>query len=165
MKKRFLQGKCKTYGLMDFTSGSIVNRIKEDYESLMNGTPIEKKIQRSCNTNMRIISEAVGFILQKDHITTTAWGYREFNLSVTETIILPKLCRKISPLMLWTKYCSIHEKPNRLGRTTFYYVVKDLTSSNRDIITSVDYVQALLVTEPVEMLQNIIHSFVHITER
>ena len=63
LKKRFLERKCKTYGLMDFTSGSIVNRINEDYESLMNGTPIEKKIQRRCKTNMRIVSEAVGFIL------------------------------------------------------------------------------------------------------
>ena len=44
-------------------------------------------------------------------------------------------------------------------------MIKDLTSSDRDIVTSVDYVQALLVTEPVQILQQIVDSLVHITER
>ena len=36
LKKRFLQSKCEKYGIMDITSGSIVSRIKEDFDALMN---------------------------------------------------------------------------------------------------------------------------------
>ena len=165
LKKRFLQSKCKKYGIMDITSGSIVSRIKEDFVSLMNGSPIEKKAQTRCKINNEIVAQAVSFILQKEHIITTSWGDREFNLSQTEKIILPKLSRKLSSLVLLNKYTAINKKKNRLGRTSFYYIVKDITSSNRDIVTSVDYVQALLVTEPVQILQQVVDSLVHITER
>ena len=44
-------------------------------------------------------------------------------------------------------------------------MIKDLTSSNYDIVHSVDYVQALLVTEPVEMLQQIVDTLVHTIEK
>ena len=40
-----------------------------------------------------------------------------------------------------------------------------MRSSSRDIVISVDYVQALLVAEPVPILQKIVDSLVHITER
>ena len=44
-------------------------------------------------------------------------------------------------------------------------MIKDLTSSNRDIVNSVDYVQALLVAEPVEMLQKVVETLVHTTDK
>ena len=43
--------------------------------------------------------------------------------------------------------------------------MNDLTSSNHDIVTSVYYIQALLVTEAVELLQQIVNTLVHITEK
>ena len=43
LKKRFLQSKCKQCGLMDFSSGSIVKKVKKDFELLMNGDVIYKK--------------------------------------------------------------------------------------------------------------------------
>ena len=39
-KKWFLRTKCKQYGKMDITSGSIVKKVKEDFELLMNGDTI-----------------------------------------------------------------------------------------------------------------------------
>ena len=45
LKKRFLQSKCKKYGLMDIFSGSMVKKVKEDYESLMNSDPLHRKEQ------------------------------------------------------------------------------------------------------------------------
>ena len=44
-------------------------------------------------------------------------------------------------------------------------MIKDLTSSNYDIVHSVDYVQALLVTEPVEILQKVVHTLVNTIEK
>ena len=42
-------------------------------------------------------------------------------------------------------------------------MIKDLTSSNCDIVSSADYVQAFLVAEPVEMLQEVVETLVHVT--
>ena len=42
-KKRTVNSKYNEYGLMDFTSGSIVAKINEDYQSLMNGITIQKR--------------------------------------------------------------------------------------------------------------------------
>ena len=44
-------------------------------------------------------------------------------------------------------------------------MIKDLSSSNRDIVSSVGYVQALLVAEPVEMLQEVVETLVHTTDK
>ena len=40
LKKGMIQHKCNTYGIMDI---SIVHKINQDFQSLMNGIPIEKK--------------------------------------------------------------------------------------------------------------------------
>jgi len=45
LKKGMIKSKCETYGLMDITSGSIVHKINEDFHSLMNSIPIEKKFK------------------------------------------------------------------------------------------------------------------------
>ena len=49
----------------------------------------------------------------------------------------------------------------QMRRYPFYYMVKDLTSSYRNIVISVNNVQALLVTGLVEILQQIVHLLVH----
>ena len=166
LKKRFLQSKCKQYGVMDISSGSIVKKVKEDFELLMNGDPLYRKEQTRCKINEGIVAEAVSLILHKDHIVTTSWGQREFDLSQTEKVILPMLCRKVSPQTLWNTYSTTCvNKKSRINRSTFYKLIKDLTSSGREIVKSVDYVQALLVAEPIEVLQQIIDSLVHSTEK
>ena len=43
IQKRTVNSKYNEYGLMDFTSGSIVAKINEDYQSLMNGITIQKR--------------------------------------------------------------------------------------------------------------------------
>jgi len=166
LKKRFLQSKCKQYGLMDISSGSIVKKVKEDFDLLMNGDVLHKTEQTRCKINEEVVAEAVSLILHKDHIVTTSWGQREFDLSNTEKVILPMLCRKVSPHTLWQTYSTTCDnKKWRINRSTFYNLVKDLTSSGREIVKSVDYVQALLVAEPIEILQQIIESLVHSTEK
>ena len=110
LKKRFLQSKCKKYGIIDITSGPTVFIIREDFDSLINGSPIGEKAQTRCKVNNKIVSQAVNFILRKELIITTSWGNKEFNLGQSEKIILPKLSCKVSPLMLWNKYTASHEK-------------------------------------------------------
>ena len=84
LKKSFLQSKYKKYGIMDITSSSTVFIITEDFDSLMNGSPIGKKTQTRYKVNNKIVSQAVNFIIQKELIIITSWGNREFNLSQSE---------------------------------------------------------------------------------
>ena len=165
LKKGMIQEKRNKYGILDIISGSIVRKANKDFQSLMNGIQIEKKVQTRPKISDEVITNTVSYILQKDHITIASWGEKEFNLNKHETIILPKLYRKMSQMNLWKSYISTYEATKCVGRITFYNLVKDLTSSNRDIVTSVDYVQALLVTEPVVILQQIVNSLVHTTEK
>ena len=74
------------------------------------------------------------------------------------------LCWELSPLNLWKLYVYSYEVIHSIERTTFYFIVKDLTLFNHDIVTSVDYVQALFVMDPVEILQQIANSLVHTKE-
>ncbi len=76
LKKGMIQEKCNTYGIMDITSGSIVRKINRDFHFLMNGTQIEEKVQTRRKISDEVITNAVGYILQKDHITKTSWGER-----------------------------------------------------------------------------------------
>ena len=57
----------------------------------------------------------------------------------------------------------LHTK--KVGRTTLYFMIKDLTSSNRDIVSLVNYIQALLVAGAVEMLQEVVEIFVHTIDK
>ena len=78
-----------------------------------------------------------------------------------DIIILPCLCRKQSPLHLWRTYQS-RNIGTKVGRSTFYSIVCDLTVPSRNIAKSIDYVQALLVSEPIELLQEVVEKFVPI---
>ena len=49
-----------------------------------------------------------------------------------------------------------NKKKPCIGRTSFHMLCKELTSSDEVNISSVDYVQALLLNEPIELLQDII---------
>ena len=107
------------------------------------------------------IEHAVKFILSEDHVRTLSWGSMDKFVSPTETIVLPKLQRLTTRKMMWesyTDYFKTKENKNKpcIGRTSFHILCKELTSSDEVVISSVDYVQALLLTEPIELLQDII---------
>ena len=58
-RKRTAKSECNKYGLVDFTSGSIIAKINEDYQSSMNGITIPKKDQTKSRINSQTIAEAV----------------------------------------------------------------------------------------------------------
>ena len=112
-----------------------------------------------------MIKHTITFILHKDHVIIVSWGDKQFMLGPDEIVTIPRLCHKIPPKEIWNSHASLLEKKSDgLGRSSFYYLIQDLTVSNREIVTSVDYLQALLVAEPIEVLQEIIKSLVPTVE-
>ena len=167
MKTSVVKSYCNKFECGDLTVGRTKLQSNSDYHNLLHGIPIDTKRQaRTTNVDEPTIKNTVSFILHKDHVVTTSWGDKSFRLGPNETIILPRLCRKLSPKDLWESYkAAITSKQDGMGRSLFYYFVRDLTVSNRNIVTSVDYVQALLVQEPIELLQEIIDALIPTTEK
>ena len=169
MRRKYVQKFCKEYNCEDLTTGNTKIISKADYKNLMDGFAIKERKQSRARVEETLIKEAVSFILHKEHVFTTSWGDKVFQLGTDtdETIILPKLCRKISPKDLWSSYVSKSNSTGskKLGRSTFYYIVRDLTTTSKEIVRSIDYVQALLVTEPIEVLQEIINTLVHPSQK
>jgi len=62
---------------------------------------------------------------------------------------------------MWESYLDkFHKDSNtnasRIGRTSFHLLCKELTSCDELVLSSVDYVQALLLTDSIELLQDIV---------
>lgn len=64
---------------------------------------------------------------------TTSWGEKKFIIGADEGVILPRLCRKMSPLQLWKAYGTFigKEGDQKLGRPSFYNIVKAITGSGQ----------------------------------
>ena len=108
------------------------------------------------------VEEAVKFLLQPDNIRTFSWGTTTKYLSNDETIVLPKLQRTTTRTNLWLRYVEYvkgKSKDSCVGRTTFFSLCNEITYSEEIALSSVDYVQALLLTEPIESLQSVIDKY------
>ena len=137
LKRNTIQSYCKENSMNDITSGSVRIQTNNDISNLMNGEPLLKREQTRSKVSDDTIRTIVAFILHRDHVVPTAWGERTYELSSNESVTLPRL----------------------------YRIVNDLTTSNKVVINAVDYVQALLVTEPIEILQDIVDSMIHTSKR
>ena len=162
MKKSIVQTYCTKFGCGDITVGNTKLQSNTDYDNLLHGNAIGRSRKtRSTHVTETMIKDAVAFILHKEHVVTISWGDKTFQLGPDESITLPRLCRKLPPKHLWEAYrSSLTSRKEGLGRSSIYYMIHDLTASSKDVVTSVDYVQALLVAEPVEVLQEIIDSLI-----
>ena len=85
-------------------------------------------------------------------------------LSEHESIVLPKLQRTTTRTNLWLRYQQhIIQKINnnsldhgRIVRSNFFNIVKEVTYSEEVLFGLVDYVQALLMSDLVELLESVI---------
>ena len=162
MKKSIVQTYCTKFGCGDITVSNTKLQSNADYVDLLHGNGIGRSRKtRSTHVTETMIKDAVAFILHKEHVVTISWGDKTFQLGPDENVTLPRLCRKLPPKDLWEAYRSaLTSSKEGLGRSSIYYMINDLTVSSKDVVTSVDYVQALLVAEPVEVLQEIIDSLI-----
>ncbi len=106
-----------------------------------------------------MINDVVPNILHRDHIFTMSWRDLLYILSDSEDIIvLLCLYRKLSPLHSWRPYQSRNNIRTKVGRSTFYSIVRDLTVPSSNIAKSIGYVQAILLSKPIELLQEEVES-------
>ena len=143
-------------------AGTQYTQAKADYATMQKGCIVSKTDFTRKSISDSIVEEAVNYILHKDNITTVSWGNIDCVLSKNETIVLPQITRRASRKILWERYRDYHlEKGDEyLKRTSFYLILKMLTRSDQKILSSIDYVQSLLVTDTIENLQNMLDDLV-----
>ena len=111
-------------------------------------------------TSDETIHHAVNFILSSENIKSTSCGSVDKLIGPTETIVLPKIQRITTRKIMWESYVeAFNTEDNKgkptIGRTSFLLLCKELTLCDKLVQSSVDYVQALLLTEPIDLLQDI----------
>ena len=143
-------------------AGSRYTQAKSDYDVMQNGSELCKAEFSRKSVKDCIVEDAVSFILDKDNIATVSWGNTDCVLSQTETVVLPQITRRTSCKVLWERYYESNFGSNSqiLKRSTFYEVLRILTKSDQMVLSSVDYVQSLLVNDTIENLEFMIEDLV-----
>ena len=143
-------------------AGTIYSQAKADYDTMEKGCIVSKAEYSRKRVSDDIVEEAVEYILHKDNIATVSWGNSDCVLSKDETVVLPQITRRASRKILWERYRDHHLETGDeyLKRTSFYLILKMLTRSDQKILSSIDYVQSLLVTDTIENLQNMLDDIV-----
>lgn len=134
-------------------------RSYNDYNALSTGKVLEKTSITHCRMDNNVLQDAVKFILSDDYCAVTSWGTRMIRFANNEIAILPKVIRKHSRPATFESYERMILSTNAkgCGRTTFYQLMRYISSGDQAILKGLDYVTTRLVTEPVELLQDIIH--------
>ena len=155
-----LQDEYNLFKISNISTGTTRMTALVDYELFASGKfSDERKIKSRKRKSDNSISYAVKFILHQDNVKIFLWGSVVKQLSENETIVLPKLQCITTRTNLWTHYqkgISKDENDNKgsthIGRPTFFYVCNLIIYLEEILLGSVDYVQVLLLTEPVELL-------------
>ena len=143
-------------------SGTAYTQAKTDYKTMIQGKNVtETEYIRKCIDN-NLVSDAVKFILYKANIATVSWGNIDVVLSENETVVLPKITRRASAKILWDQYLeySLKSGDQYIKRSTFYEILRIITRSDQKLLSSVDYVQSLLVNDSLENLQQMIDDII-----
>ena len=143
-------------------AGTRYVQAKHDYESMEQGSSLTKTEFARKSIKDSVIEDAVDFLLHKDHISTVSWGSIDCVLSKEETVVLPKISRRVSCKVLWDRFRQYHLENNEeyVKQTTFYAIMNTITRSDLKSISSVDYVESLLVTDTIENIQNMIDDMI-----
>ena len=168
MKKEILKEECAKQSYTNISNGALRVDALLDYKRICIGELLnDNRMYSRKRVPDEIIREVVHFLLSVDNVKTFSWGVISKVLSNEETIVLPMLQRTTTRTKLWEMYYesisanedTLSKRKLFMSRSTFFLVCNAVTCSEERIIGSVDYVQSLLLTEPIEALQEIVDKY------
>jgi len=142
-----------------FALGEARARAREDFDSLLNGESLYKAKKSYSIICDEVLQKAVKFILSENNVVSISYGTKKVKLSKYEIIELPSLTRKRSMHDIFKAYIeSMNENENEksLSRASMFKLISHLTNHDEAVLTAIDYVTAVLINEPCELLQDII---------
>jgi hypothetical protein len=140
-------------------SGSAQTRAWKDMGLILEGCELIKSMASRRKVDEEIVKDCVAWILTQENVCVFSWGVKHVRLSENEVVILPRVTRRKLIVHLYKDYVDEFSGQPRLGRTSFYEVVKAVTSGEEKIFTAVDYVTGVLVHDTMDKLQTIIEDF------
>ena len=142
----------------DFTlaAGKARASARRDFTTLKQGEVLVKPKKSFSNINEDTLENAVKFILSESNVVAISYGTKLVKLSKTEIIQLPSLTRKKTRLEIFNDFANFYNDENVISRATMFKLMNHLTSNDEGILTAIDYVTAMLINEPCEMLQEVI---------
>ena len=169
-QKKELRQTCIDYKYTDISNGRSRVDALIDYKKIINGQTLDNmKIYSRKKSPDTVIEDAVKFILQYENVRTFSWGSVDKVISSNETITLPNLQRTTTKTILWQMFnehmYKKHEQSTNtklephLKRTAFIQICNAITSSEEIVVGSIDYVMSLLLSEPIELMQDIVNKF------
>ena len=100
-------GELKKLGLLHnfahITGQSRINSIC-DMGTMLDKKVLQKTAFSRCKFAPQVLQFAVEFILNKDHVATVSWGFKDINLSKNETLVFPRLPQRLTRMVLYQKY-------------------------------------------------------------
>ena len=104
-----------------------------------------------------VLHKAVNFILSKNNVVSISYGTKKVKLSKYEIIELPSLTRKRSMHDIFKAYMgTIKDNEKSICRASMFKLMGYLTNHDEAVLIAIDYVSAILINEPCELLQYII---------
>lgn len=136
----------------------------KDFKDLINGKLLEKKKQNRRKIPPETIRNVVHSQLSWDNCQHVYWKSRKIVLSPTETYEhFPKLMRKVSMSTQWDEYYKATRhlpKESKVGRSTYINIMGAITYHDPVVIQAVDYVTGELVTDTIELMQDVLEKMV-----
>lgn len=99
--------------------------------------------------------ELVKFILGGSAVSMS-WGFRLVKLDINEVVKLPALVQLADVKTLYHCYKQCN---NPFTYQTFCRVMRKATKGSNKIVTAIDYCSGILLSGPMEVVQDIIHYF------
>ena len=144
-----------------FALGKARARAREDFDSLLNGESLYKPKRSYSLICDEVLQKAVKFILSENNVVSISYGTKKVKLSKYEIIELPSLTRKRSMHDIFKAYIeSMNETEKSISRASMFKIMGHLTNHDEAVLTAIDYVTAVLINEPCELLQDIIEKVI-----
>lgn len=154
----------KKYDVKIGSTGSSRINASRDFEDMMNEKLLEKKKQHRRKISLDTIRNVVRSQLSWDNCQHVYWKSRKIVLSETEIYEhFPKLMRKISMSTQWDEYQKATRhlpKESKVGRSTYIKIMGAITYHDPVVIQAVDYVTGELVTDTIELMQDVLEKMV-----
>ena len=148
---------------MKFGQSQPMRQAKLDYKELISGNKLQRETVSFCRVEESTVEAAVEFILSPENIVTRSYGVKDVSLSKSEIIRLPRLQRTKSRQQIirnYNEYVYQNSSVGSLKKSTLYYMLNLITSSDMKMVCAVDYVTTCLVNDSVELMQDIIEKCV-----
>ena len=110
----------------------------QDFKTLLTGQEIVRETTRKSKPDT-VVRNFVRWTLSGDNVVMTSWGKKRARLD-GEKIEIPAVSRKRSKPTMWADYCETYQnKRLRLGRSSFYSAMKEITSGQQKNVRAIDY--------------------------